>query len=32
MLSLTITESKLHHEQKFCHICKKEFNTDDKKV
>ena len=30
MLLLTIEESKLYHEQKVCHICKKEFNADDK--
>ena len=29
MLLLTIEESKLYHEQKVCHTCKKEFNADD---
>ena len=29
MLLLTIEESKVCHEQNFCHICKKTFTTDD---
>ena len=29
MIPLTKKEEKKHNEQKVCHICKKEFNTDD---
>ena len=29
MIPLTKKEEKLHNKQKFCYICKKEFNTDD---
>ena len=32
MVPLTTEGKKSYHEQKFCHICKKEFSTDDKKV
>ena len=31
MIPLTINEEKYHNKQKVCYICKKEFNTDDKK-
>ena len=31
MIPLTIKEEKHHNKQKFCYICKKEFNTDNKK-
>ena len=31
MISLTKKEEKHHNKQKVCYICKKEFNTDDKK-
>ena len=31
MIPLTKKEEKNHNKQKFCYICKKEFNTDDKK-
>ena len=29
MIPLTKKERKMHHKQKVCHICKKEFSTDD---
>ena len=29
MMPLTIKENKLFHEKKVCHICKKEFCTDN---
>ena len=29
MMSLTIQEIKSYHEQKICHICKKELSTND---
>ena len=29
MIPLTNEEKKIHHEQKVCYICKKEFSTDD---
>ena len=29
MIPLTKKEEKNHNKQKFCHICRKEFNTDD---
>ena len=29
MISLTNEEKKIHHEQKVCYICKKEFSTND---
>ena len=29
MMSLIIEEDKSYHEQKICHICKKEFSIDD---
>ena len=32
MISLANKENKLYRNQKFCHICKKNFSTDDKKV
>ena len=32
MISLTNKENKLYRNQKFCHICKKKFSTDDKNV
>ena len=31
MIPLTIKEEKRHNKQKLCYICKKEFNTNDKK-
>ena len=31
MIPLTIQEEKHHNQQKNCYICKKEFNTNDKK-
>ena len=31
MIPLTINEQKHHNKQKICYICKKEFNTNDKK-
>ena len=31
MITLTIQEEKYHNKQKVCYICKKEFNTNDKK-
>ena len=31
MIPLTKKEEKHHNEQEVCYICKKEFNTDDKK-
>ena len=30
MIPLTKEKEKRHNKQKFCHICKKGFNTDDK--
>ena len=30
MIPLTKEEEKIHNKQKGCHICRKEFNTDDK--
>ena len=32
MIQLTNKENKLYRNQKVCHICKKQFSTDDKKV
>ena len=29
MIPLTKKEKKMHNKQKFCHICKKGFSTDD---
>ena len=31
MIPLTKEEEKMHHRQKRCYICKKEFSTDDQK-
>ena len=31
MIPLTIEENQSYHEQNICYICKKEFNTNDKK-
>ena len=31
MIPLTKKEEKKHNKQEVCYICKKEFNTDDKK-
>ena len=31
VIPLTINEEKYHNKQKICYICKKEFNTNDKK-
>ena len=31
MIPLTINEEKHHNKQNICYICKKEFNTNDKK-
>ena len=32
MMPSTKKEEKHHNKQKVCYICKKEFNTDDKKT
>ena len=32
MIPLTKTEKNKHNKQEVCYICKKEFNTDDKKT